>query len=279
MEDRTSCLRSRGWLAAGMLAVSVVMLVLASVSAGKPKATKDKAQTGGATTQPDKSAQTQPADKTVKSLRVASMGHSIVGPAMRPFRTIALAGGYDKHRQFLQLASGASGSPLAHWKKTGRRQKMKPALATGTWDVLTMGVYHGSTAKDFSRWIDLGLKHNEKMVFFIQDSWPLLPDPALGRKLKFFELAQKTINDRVGAIVGALNKKYPDKVHVLPVGDGMVELVRRVLKRELPGVTRIYVPKSARRRAAGLYRDAVHPTKLVAQLEGYIYWLIRIERT
>jgi len=110
------------------------------------------------------------------------------------------------------------------------------------------------------------------MTFFIQDGWPRLADPALTRKLEFFELAQKTINDRVGAIVDALNKKYPDKVHVLPVGDGMVELVHRVLKRELPGVNRVYVPKSARRKAAGFYRDAIHPTKLVAQLEGYIYF-------
>jgi len=189
------------------------------------------------------------AEKTGDGLWVASTGHSLVGPALGPFETIAKAAGHDGHRQIRQLSGGATGSPRAHWEKPEDKQIMKPALETGKWDVLTMGAhYEGSEIDDFDRWIELGLKHNPEMVFYIQDAWPRLPDllegggrDAEGARVTLdrYEARMKEFNDSIGAKVEALNKRHPGKVHVIPVA---------------------------------LYRDAIHPSSIVATLEGYLYY-------
>ena len=222
------------------------------------------------------------AEKTGKGLWVASTGHSLVGPAMRPFEAIAKAAGYDGHKQLVQLSGGATGSPRAHWEKPEEKQLMKPALATGKWDVLTMGAhFEGSEPDDFARWIDLGLKHNPAMLFYIQDAWPrlteLLPGGGKGEKapeptFERYQARMQEINRWIGTTVETLNKKYPGKVRVIPVGDGMVELVRRQQAGKLPGVNAIFVPAKEDAGRTALYRDDIHPSGPVATLEGYIYY-------
>jgi hypothetical protein len=220
-------------------------------------------------------------EKRGNGLWVASTGHSLVAPALGPFVAFAQQAGYDGHVPFKQLSGGVSGAPRAQWARTGERQIMKPVLALGKWDVMTMGTHiEGSDVEDFGRWIELGLKYNPKMIFYIQDVWPRLTDVIRGGqltggakpKLEPYEKRMDWINDFVAERVEALNEKFGDKVFVIPVGNGMRELVRMQLDGKLPGVDEIFVSKNDERGRVGLYRDSIHPSRIVAQLEGYIYF-------
>jgi len=225
-------------------------------------------------------------EKTGKGLWVASTGHSLVAPALEPFGRAAASAGLDGHRQIRQLSGGASGAPRSHWEKPDSEQVVKRALATGKCDVLTMGSHSvGSEVEDFARWIDLGLKHNPEMVFFVQDAWPYLTElfDVKGNKTADSDAdfeRYATATDRFGGWIAervdALNDKYPGKVHVIPIGGAMRELVRRQLAGELPGVDAVYVPgrKDAEpgKGQLGLYRDNIHPTGAVEALEGYLYY-------
>jgi hypothetical protein len=221
-------------------------------------------------------------EKSGDGLWIASTGHSLVAPALGPFEAIAKAAGFEGHLQIRQLSGGATGSPRAHWEKPDEQQVVKRALETGKCDVLTMGAHwEGSEVDDFARWIELGRKHNPQMVFYVQDAWPRLTDLVPGNwrdpenaKVTFdkYEATMAELNDWIAAKVEALNERFPGRVHVIPVGNGMLELVRRHLRGELPGVEAIVVPKEQAERRTSLYRDSIHPSRMVATLEGYIYF-------
>ncbi len=232
--------------------------------------------------EPDLAAMT----KTGNGLWVASTGHSLVAPALGPFEAAARVGGFSGHFQVRQISGGVTGSPRSHWEKPKELQVVKRALMTGKCDVLTMGAhYEGSEVDDFARWINLGLQHNPDMVFYIQDAWPYLTDLLDERAGKTadsdatFETYQgkaEQINQWIGETVDQLNQRYPGKVHVIPVADAMLELVRRQLAGDLPGVDALYVPQKKGEKPAdgrvGLYRDSIHPTSPVSILEGYLYY-------
>ncbi len=225
-------------------------------------------------------------EKSGNGLWVASTGHSLVAPALGPFEAAARLAGFDGHLQVRQISGGATGAPRAHWEKPEEQQFVKRALATGKCDVLTMGShYEGSEVEDFARWIDLAIEHNPDIVIFVQDAWPYLTellDVKAGKTADtdatFAKYQAKTaeINQWIGETVDRLNEKYPGKVHVIPIGNAMLELVRRQLAGELPGVDAIYVPgkkdENPNEGPVGLYRDAIHPTPPVAILEGYLYY-------
>jgi hypothetical protein len=224
-------------------------------------------------------------EKSGEGLWVASTGHSLVSPALGPFEAAARAAGFDGHRQARQLSGGATGAPRALWQRPETDQTVKHALRTGKVDVLTMGShYEGSEVEDFARWIDLALEHNPETSIFIMDAWPRLTDllKMEGNKaadadatFERYQQAMALVNDRTGKIVDRLNETYPGKVHVIPIGNAMVELVRRQLTGSLPGVDAVLVPGKKGAEPSGrigLYRDSIHPTNPVATLEGYLYY-------
>ena len=225
-------------------------------------------------------------EKTGRGLWIASTGHSLVAPALGPLEQVAKLAGYDGHLQVRQISGGASGSPRALWQQPDERQTVKRALATGKCDVLTMGSHlKGSSAEDFSRWIELAVEHNPDIRIYIMDAWPFLRE-LLWRKgkkandadadLQNYEQRKNQFTGLIRDTAEELNKKYPGKVHVIPIGDAMFTLVRRQLTDDLPGVDAVYVPgnkgKDSGDRRVGLYRDSIHPTPPVAVLEGYVYY-------
>ena len=109
---------------------------------------------------------------------------------------------------------------------------MLPAIATGQWDVMTWGVFTWDKPEDYAKWIDVCLKANSSMVFYVQDGWPRAQNgmTASGEyEMKGFLERQKQINTAVKGAVDALNAKYPGKIHVIPVGDGVCELLKLLL--------------------------------------------------
>jgi len=231
-------------------------------------------------------------EKSGNGLWVASTGHSLVAPALGPFEAAARVAGFDGHLQVRQISGGATGAPRAHWEKPEEQQFVKRALATGKCDVLTMGShYKGSEVEDFARWIDLAIEHNPEIAIFVQDAWPYLTellDVKAGKTddadatFEKYQAKMAGINEWIGDTVDRLNEKYPGKVHLIPIGNAMLELVRRQLAGELPGVDAIYVPGKKDEKPSdgrvGLYRDTIHPTEPVAMLEGYLYYACLYKR-
>jgi len=214
-----------------------------------------------------------------KGLTVASMGHSLVPGALDAFEKIVVAAGYEEHKQIRQLRGGVRGTAAAHWGYTDERQVIKPALEKGAVDVLTMAVhYQGSAPDDFGRWIDLGLEHNPDMRFFIMDGWPQLrvkkPEgenaAPIGLEIpdmNTFAARQAEIDEKVAGVIKALREKYGEKVFLLPVGDGMLELRRRLERGKLPGVKQLVGEKWT-----SLYSDSIHPGYATSVMQGYVYY-------
>lgn len=226
--------------------------------------------------------------KTGNGLWIVSLGHSCVAPAMRPLSRIAPVAGFENHTQVIQIHGGGGGAAKAQWER-GKTEDAKPALASGKIDVLTFGhlvAFNGQTigcdVEDYERWVELGLKHNPRMKFYIQDLWPWLTDlmPEVSHETKVedftlekYEAALGNVSKSVADTVDELNRKFPGRVSVIPVAPAMVGLVRRVIRNELPGVDAVLVPPGEQGGGAiGLYRDKIHPTDVIAKLEGYIYF-------
>lgn len=230
-------------------------------------------------------------EKTGNGLWVVSIGHSCVVPAIRPFAEAARTAGYDNHTQIMQFAGAAGGAPKAQWNRSEETQDAKRALSTGRIDVMTFGHLVladgrsvGCDVEDYERWIQFAIKHNPNIKFYIQDLWPWLPGAQRSPveleefNLEDYEASMAVSSKSVADVVEELNQKYAGRVRVIPVGPAMTELVRRVTKNALPGVDAVLVPPQQARDRVGLYRDRIHPTNVVASLEGYVYYACLYER-
>lgn len=191
---------------------------------------------------------------------VYHIGHSLVAPVIGPLALIARAAGYTGHAHGEQIYGGTSAR--RHWEKTGAKQKAKPALETGRYDVLTIGAYYHDKPEHFEQWIALARKANPKIGIYIQDAWPRAEGGHVA-PMEEYAKQQAALNAQVAACVDALNRKFDGAVHVIPVGDAMVELRRRMEAGKAPGLAKVY---------GDLYKDPIHPTPTVAVLEGYVYF-------
>ncbi len=234
----------------------------------------------------DKAEQLETLRKSGDGLWVVSIGHSCVIPAIEPCITISRSAGFGNHTHLMQFYGGGGGAAEAQWKREGDQQQAKPALMSGKIDVMTFGHLVdwqgrsvGCNAEDYERWIEFAIRHNPKITFYIQDLWPWLPGPERGVemekfKLKDYEYAMDVSSRSINAVVELLNAKYPGRIHVLPAGLAMTEIVRRVTGNELPGIDAMLVGQKEKQNGlkVGLYRDKIHPTELIAALQGYIYY-------
>lgn len=224
--------------------------------------------------------------KTGKGLWVVSIGHSCVIPAIEPCISISRSAEFTNHTHLMQFFGGGGGAARAQWQHEGDRQQAKAALVTGKVDVMTFGhlvafngMSVGCDVEDYERWIDFAIEHNPRITFYIQDLWPWLPGPERGIDLddfalKDYEAAMDVSSRSINSVVEALNRKYPGRIHILPAGLAMTELVRRVTRNDLPGVDALLVGQEQKKKGlkVGLYRDKIHPTELIASLQGYIYY-------
>lgn len=223
-------------------------------------------------------------------LRVLLAGHSWVAPAERTLPAIAAAAGFDGHRQRAHLSAGATGSANAIWlKEFGRfkqdppRPNLVPALATGAWDVLICSSYYQDQPAYFTQWIQLGLRFNPEMKFFIQDGWPRVTSDYLklqpaAAAAKLNGEMQRMVNDYFAPGFTALNQRQPGRVHFIPAGPAIVELTRRYLAGEIPGFDCLSEHFGGER---GIFRDGSHLSKHsgAERLLGYVYFSVLYRRS
>ena len=219
-------------------------------------------------------------------LRILSTGHSWVMPALGTISPIATAAGYTGHHLLSHTSGADHGSARSIWAAEqgldypGRNQAppktiLLPAIATGQWDVMTWGVYRWDKPEDYFPWIDACLQTNPAMIFYIQDAWPETKEfmtPAGTYDLATLRARQEFINHSVAQLVHTLNAKYPDKVRVIPVGNGICQLVALLLDQKLPWIKQV---DSQGTTTPGIYRDGGHLDEAHSGLgwfEGYIYY-------
>ncbi len=197
-------------------------------------------------------------------LRILMTGHSRVAPATSSLPKIAAAAGLDGHHQRLDT-SGAKGlansiwlSEIGKFNNEPAKPILLPAIATGQWDVMTWGAaFYGDKPEHYTQWIDLCLKDNPKMVFYVQDGWPTyrqdLRDATPADALKAIDAQQAQLRHLPDALlVETLGAKYPGKVHIIPAGDAVVRMLHLYYDKQLPGFDCVSEHLGGKN---GIYRD------------------------
>lgn len=216
-------------------------------------------------------------------LRILMTGHSWVAPGRKTLPGIALAAGFDGHRQRTHTSGGGSGSANSIWLTEFGKYRDKPmrpillqAIATGQWDVMTWGSFYNDTPEHYSQWIDACLKYNPDMVFYVQDGWPVF-DPSMkdasideitkNIDIKYALLQKEMIKD----LYDSLNSSYPGKAHVIPAGAAVVKMLHHYYKGELPGFDCVTENLGG---SKGIYRDGGHLSinSGMEYLVGYVYY-------
>ena len=236
-------------------------------------------------------------------VKMLFIGHSLVAPVEKMIRYISRGVRLKDYESRMQYSGGKSGAPLRHWNYTGSKQKTRPALMTGKWDYMAMGMYYyWAEVEDISRWIDFALKYNPGMKFYLQDGWPAADGGSTnygrgdsresralreaagesweavekderGRNVLRFKAFEKLIaglDRNMDTKLSALKKKYPGKVFSIRSSHAMLELRRLLEEKKLPVIDRV-LASGKKDRGQALYADLLHSGSAVILLECYLY--------
>lgn len=182
-------------------------------------------------------------------LRVFYTGHSF--HMFVPGR-IAAAAKADGVKEY-QLAGtqGIGGSRvIQHWDKDKGDNAARKALEKGDIDVFTMSPHVQIPDEGIDHFVELGLKHNPKMKFLVQQSW--MPyDDILNRVKNNAERDERKFDSektrglhalwrgQIEAQAKALNKKAGrDAVCIIPAGDAVVKLRELLAEGKAPGLAK-----------------------------------------
>jgi hypothetical protein len=214
-------------------------------------------------------------------VRLLSTGHSWVAPAIRTLPLLTKSAGIE-HHQRAHISGGFTGSANSIWLTEFGKFPNKPAtptllsaIATGQWDVLSCGSFYGDKPECFTQWIDVCLKHNPEMTFLMQDGWPVFPQRMKDAKPEAI-LADMEAQHLLGLqlttdMYEKLNRRYSDKVRIIPAGEAVLRVLRHYFAGELPGFDCVSEHLGGKR---GIYRDGGHlsGTSGMDQIVGYTYF-------
>jgi len=146
-------------------------------------------------------------------------------------------------------AQGLGGSRVQqHWDLTEAKNLAKKALEGGKIDIFTMAPNVKMPDDGIDRFAELGLKHNPKMTFLVQESW--VPGDYLGVRVKnnlerdntdLEKLAvdQQKWRSQMEAQARAINEKAGrDAVRIVPVGTAVVKLRELIAAGKAPGISK-----------------------------------------
>ena len=219
------------------------------------------------------------------SLRVIGTGHSFMAPAYRTLPDITRAGGFKQAALFTHTGGGVTGSARYKWEQENGiyqfdgnpRPKLLASLANAEWDVMTWGPFYHDRTAYYECWIDFALKTNPKMKFYLMNGWPQIgqlgerPTPEQGLSAETIARMGEAKIKSNGAIIEALNRKYPGKVYVLPTCEAMVLAAKAFHEGKLPGVEGIH--KLVEKKERSLWRDQIgHLGPGFERLEGYVFY-------
>ncbi|MCE9604212.1 MAG: hypothetical protein K8U03_04830 [Planctomycetia bacterium] len=219
--------------------------------------------------------------ESVPGQRVFSAGHSFHYFIPPILAEIAESASIVGHRRVGEQPIGGS-RVIKHWEVTGEKSTLKPALATGEVDVLTLApIYLPDEGIDLVA--EYALKHNPKMRNLIQEFWLPFDEVAIWYKkaLTVDQHDTKTIAELrkehepyfagMDAHVQELNKKYGKQaLFVVPVGQAVLALREKILAGQAPGL----------KLQSELFIDpAGHPNVQIKVLNSYCHFAVIYRRS
>ena len=222
--------------------------------------------------------------KPKKALRIVGTGHSFMAPGYRTFPVICRAAGFDQPLR-THTGGGITGSARYKWEQengifefAGKpKPKLLAAIATGAWDAMMWGPYYADRPEYYTCWIEFSLKYNHKMEFYLSDAWPSLrhlsPTPTTEEELsaETFVRLDKEKDAALEKLIADLDRKYPNKVHVIPTSDAMVLAVQAYYEGKLPGIEGIN--RWLCGKTYSIWRDKLgHLGPGFERLEGYVFY-------
>jgi hypothetical protein len=148
---------------------------------------------------------------------------------------------------------------------------------------MTWGIFLNDTPRDYINWIDVCLRYNPDMVFYIQDGWPTYKGETANlsntEALKAIDAGHTRIQDfLIRTLYDQLHAKYPGKVHVIPAGAAVVEMLHLYYNKKLPGFDCVSEHLGGNN---GVYRDGGHLSKNsgMEHLVGYLYYGMLYKRS
>lgn len=224
------------------------------------------------------------AEETVPpaGLKVLSAGHSFHVWMPPLVAEMAKAAGIQGHEQ-LAISSIGGSKVIQHWDLPPEKNKAKPILEAGKADLFTMAptFLPDPGIENFTK---LGLEHNPKIRFTLQQNWVPFEDPEIWlskNKPKSIDrdvitLAQlrakhdpyfKQIEDHVKE----LNQRIPAaKIAIVPSGEAVMALRDKVIKGEAPGI----------KTQNELFTDVLgHPGPQIRVLSAYCHYAVIYRRS
>ena len=222
------------------------------------------------------------AESTPAGLKVLSAGHSFHVWMPPLVAEMAKAAGIQGHEQ-LAISSIGGSKVIQHWDLPPEKNKAKPVLVAGKADLFTMAptFLPDPGIENFTK---LGLEHNPKIRFTLQQNWVPFEDPEIWlskNKPKSIDrdmitLAQlrakhdpyfKQIEDHVKE----LNQRIPAaKIAIVPSGEAVMALRDKVIKGEAPGI----------KTQNELFTDVLgHPGPQIRVLSAYCHYAVIYRRS
>lgn len=214
-------------------------------------------------------------------LKVLSAGHSFHVWMPPLVEEMAKAAKIEGHKQ-LAISSIGGSQVIQHWNLPEGKNKAKPILEAGTAELFTMAPTF-LPDDGIENFVKLGLAHNPKIRFTLQQNWVPFDDAELWlKRIKTIAVDRDTktlaelkkINEPYFKLfedhIGELNKKIPEaKIVIVPCGVAVLALRDLVIKGEVPGVAK----------QSELFTDALgHPQVQIRILAAYCHFAVIYKR-
>jgi hypothetical protein len=215
-------------------------------------------------------------------LKVLTAGHSFHVWMPPLVAEMAKAAGIKGHEQLAVSSIGGS-KVIQHWDLPPERNKAKPVLEAGKADLFTMAPTF-LPDPGIENFVKLGLEHNPKIRFTLQQNWVPFEDPELWLarlKPQSIDRNTKTVADLrakhdpyfklIEDHVRELNARIPAaKIAVVPSGEAVIALRDKVIRGEAPGI----------KTQNELFTDVLgHPGPHIRVLSAYCHFAVIYRRS
>jgi len=215
-------------------------------------------------------------------LKVLTAGHSFHVWMPPLVVEMAKAAGIQGHEQ-LAISSIGGSKVIQHWDLPPEKNKAKPILEAGKADLFTMSPTYLPDA-GIENFTKLGLEHNPKIRFTLQQNWVPYEDPQLwlsrdrpksidrdALTLEQIRAKHEPYFQLIESHVKELNARIPNaKIALVPSGEAVVALRAKVIKGEAPGI----------RSQNELFTDVLgHPGPQIRVLSAYCHFSVIYRRS
>lgn len=213
----------------------------------------------------------------VQGHNVFTAGHSFHVFMPKTLAEVAASAGIEGHRQVGVQSIGGS-RVIQHWNQSEDKNKVKPTLASGEVDVLTLSPIY-LPDEGIEKLASYALEHNKDCRILVQEFWLPFDVYAVDYKQKRPERVDR--NSRtpemlrqisapyfasMDAHVKELNEKFgKPAVQVVPVGQAVIALREKIIAGEAPGI----------KEQEELFTDAIgHATPPLRVLVAYCHYAV-----